>query len=147
MRIFIIIGVTILVFISLLPVVADSIAIQYEGVETTSIENFTAANYSHQTETLVMDYIVYDIISLNVDSYDRIPVDNYIDSISGNEIVLKTSASDINDVIILEYTYLVDTPINIFSDNVQAVIDLIPLIILGGFISMIAIIMFKPRKV
>ena len=108
MKILIGIVISIIVSISILTVVLSmSEEILYDYNEIVAVENFEAVRYIHQVEILELEYDVYDIISLNVNGVNLIPVDTYIVSIDDNIVILLASASDINDDIILEYSHLV----------------------------------------
>ena len=112
-----------------------------------SEESYIASNYLHQIEDLVVDYDVIDVLTLNVDTYDRSPVDNYVIEISGNEITLKANTSDINDVIIISYTYWYIGDNEDVSDNLENLINIIPIMILITIISSLVYTKWKKTKV
>ena len=148
MRQFIFTSITIVVFVAMLSILGDSIAIKFEDISHTETQTYTAVNGAAASEYLELTYN-YDII--NYITVNAVALDLEADILTAfsdaDTIVLVVDASTTGDAIEIEYTYLVETPIDVFSNNVQTLIDLIPLIVVSSLIISIAVIKFKSNKV
>ena len=148
MRQFIFTSITIVVFVAMLSILGDSIAIKYEDISHTETQAYTAVNGAATSEYLELTYN-YDVI--NYITVNAIALDLEADILTGlsdaDTIVLVVAASTTGDSIEIEYTYLVATPIDVFSNSVQTLIDLIPLIVVSSLLVSIAVIMLKDKKV
>lgn len=147
MRQFILTSITIVVFIAMLTIVGDSIAVKFEDISHTEVQNFTATGSTAQGEYLEL---TYNYESINYITVNAVAIDLETDILFGSSdedtIVLQVAVSDVGDAIVIEYTYLVATPIDVFNSNVQTMLELIPLIAVSGLLITIAVIMLKPRK-
>ena len=148
MRQFIFTSITIVVFVAMLSILGDSIAIKFEDISHTETQTYTAVNGAAASEYLELTYN-YDVI--NYITVNAVALDLEADILTAfsdaDTIVLVVAASTTGDAIEIEYTYLVETPIDVFSNNVQTLIDLIPLIVVSSLIISIAVIKFKSNKV
>ena len=145
MRQFIFTSITIVVFVALLSILGEAVAVKFEDIEHTTSQNFTAIKTDTQAEVLELTY-EYDAINYITVNAVALDLETDILTSDSDTITLIVGVSNVGDAIIIEYTYLVDTPIDVFSSNVQTLIDLIPLVVVSGLLISIAVITLKPKR-
>ena len=132
-------GVMLIVFISLVGVLGESVAIKYEDVSTTANEEYTATGSVAVSEILELTYS-YD--SINFITVDGTEIDLETDIDTGasdsDTIVLEEAASVVPNPIVVNYEHLVSTEIELYSTPVRSIINMLPLVAIAGVLVFLA---------